>query len=410
MATVRELVTTWGFQVDEKPLQQLEHSFKRLSLGVAGLYGYISSGATTLFGLAAHTAEVGHEAADTAEKVGTTAEKLQELEYAAKRSHVETETLTMGLRLLSMHALKAAQGSSESMMAFDNLGISIRDGSGHLKTSDQILKDVSARFSKMPDGIIKTGMAQQLFGRAGANLIPMLNKGTEGLKNYAAQARQFGIILDAGAIRQSETFMRTLGDMKAVLEGVSRTVGLALMPIITDAVKQFTSWFMLNRRMITQNVVGFFRDMVPQIRQVADITFRLATGIISVIKFMGGLRNAIMIGAAAWAAYAVAMAFATGGLSLVAGATALAAVGGLGALAYGLYGSHGADTAGGNSYKPVGGSSKTSVQHNVFQTKIEVKGGGGNKFNNDALANGIAEQLEKLHHKTALNIKNPVER
>ena len=92
MPSVRELVTTWGFQVDTKPLTQLDKTLHGLKTAVNTL---ITGFALKEFWkLIESTAEAGHEAELTAQKVGVNADKLQAMQYAAKLVNVSQEEMS----------------------------------------------------------------------------------------------------------------------------------------------------------------------------------------------------------------------------------------------------------------------------------------------------------------------------
>ena len=91
----------------------------------------------------------------------------------------------------------AAGGLSEDMeelglngkgasKAFADLGIALRNSDGSIRATDQVMLDVADRFAKMPDGVEKTTLAMQIFGKSGAALIPMLNGGRESVEKLQA--------------------------------------------------------------------------------------------------------------------------------------------------------------------------------------------------------------------------------
>ena len=47
-------------------------------------------------------------------------------------------------------------------------------------------------FAAMPDGIQKTALATQIFGKAGLDLLPMLNLGSAGLAELQEKAGDYG--------------------------------------------------------------------------------------------------------------------------------------------------------------------------------------------------------------------------
>ena len=58
-----------------------------------------------------------------------------------------------------------------------------------------MLKDVAAVFKDMPNGAEKSTLAVQLFGRSGLDMIPMLNKGADGIADLEAKTAAYGLTL-----------------------------------------------------------------------------------------------------------------------------------------------------------------------------------------------------------------------
>lgn len=63
------------------------------------------------------------------------------------------------------------------------------------KTTDAVILQLADRFKEMPAGAEKAALAVDLFGRSGLDLIPILNKGSEGFKESMEAAKRFGAVL-----------------------------------------------------------------------------------------------------------------------------------------------------------------------------------------------------------------------
>ena len=70
----------------------------------------------------------------------------------------------------------ATDPADKNAKAFKALGISVKDNEGNLRSSEEVFLDVADKFSKMEDGAGKTTLAIKLFGKSGADLIPLLNQ------------------------------------------------------------------------------------------------------------------------------------------------------------------------------------------------------------------------------------------
>src|SRR6266404_1288500 len=116
--------------------------------------------------------------------IGISTQKLSELQYAAKLSGVDD--IVQPLERLARAAGQAEQGNTKLIAAFDKLHVSLTD----LKTltPDQVFARIADEIAKYGDGLGKTAIVQQIFGRGSAQLIEQLNKGSEGLKEASAEA------------------------------------------------------------------------------------------------------------------------------------------------------------------------------------------------------------------------------
>jgi hypothetical protein len=130
--TVRELFTTWGFDIDEAPLKRVEGSIanmkKSLALARVGIGALVAG----VLGAAKYTADAGDEAVNTAQKLGLMVEEYQELAYAVRISDVEQGSFTSGMNILATTARSAAEGGKEAAKALAAVGVSARDSNGRL--------------------------------------------------------------------------------------------------------------------------------------------------------------------------------------------------------------------------------------------------------------------------------------
>src|SRR5262245_1340871 len=118
---------------------------------------------------------------DMSQRLGVSAEALQELGHAAGLSGSSLEGVSTGLRMLSRTALQAKDGSDEAKKALRSVRLDagkLVDGS---LTLDDALVQVADKFAGMPDGAKKSALAMKVFGRSGADLIPLLNEGSQGI-------------------------------------------------------------------------------------------------------------------------------------------------------------------------------------------------------------------------------------
>jgi hypothetical protein len=220
---------------------KIEGIAKRVGGGIlTGLIGGLSVSAFA--GLIKGAANYADEMGKAAQRTGTTTEFISALAHGAKLADVEFDELTKSIGGFNKNIAEAAKGSNSAKEPFEALGINIRNANGSLKTNEQLLGEVADRFQKMPDGIQKSALAQDLFTKSGAKLIPLLNGGSEGIKQFTAEAQRMGLIVTGEAAAAAEKFNDDLTRLQASAKGVGLAVGGAMVPAfgeLTKAILEF---------------------------------------------------------------------------------------------------------------------------------------------------------------------------
>jgi hypothetical protein len=172
-------------------------------------------------------------------KLGIPVEQLSALAYAADLSDVSFESLSKGVAKLSKNMVEAAaKPTSEAANAFKALGVSVKDSDGKLKSSQEVMGEVADKFAGLKDGAGKTAVSIALFGRAGADLIPMLNDGKDGLKSMSDEAQQWGIIFDAKTGKAAEAFNDNLTRLGYAWKGIIVQSVSQVLPTLVEVSNQ----------------------------------------------------------------------------------------------------------------------------------------------------------------------------
>jgi hypothetical protein len=162
---------------------------------------------------------------------GVAVEELSKLKYAAELSDVSSEALGKSMGKLSKAMVAAAtEGASPAAQAFAAMGIAVKNQDGTLRSSSDVLSDIAGKFAGYKDGAEKTSLAIQLFGKAGAAMIPLLNQGKDGLQEAADEAEKFGLVLDKKTALAAEAFNDNLKRMDSIKQGLYMTITARLLP------------------------------------------------------------------------------------------------------------------------------------------------------------------------------------
>lgn len=171
---------------------------------------------------------------EMAQRTGIAVESLSLLVPAAELSAVSTEKFEAGLKKLATGMLEAATGSEASAQNFDALGVAVQNQDGTLRDSEQVLLDLADRFQAMPDGAEKAALAVDIFGKAGAEMIPFLNQGREGIGALKQEAAELGLQLSADTAAQAGNFNDALDKLKLATQSIGNQIIASLLPALND--------------------------------------------------------------------------------------------------------------------------------------------------------------------------------
>jgi len=171
--------------------------------------------------------------AKASKAIGVPVGELSALRYAAEQNGLAFETLASGLQTLSQRIVEAAQNAkSQAAQAFEALGISVRDASGNLKSTQGVFLEIADAFSRLEDGATKTTAATRLLGSAGGQLISMLNEGSFSVKALTTEAEQLGLVLDQQTTEAAQRLTRALDSSNKSLSSLEARIVTATIPIL----------------------------------------------------------------------------------------------------------------------------------------------------------------------------------
>lgn len=202
------------------------------SLG-ADLAGVLSVGMVTKF--VADTIAMQDSLGKMAQKTGITVEALSELRVAAELSDTSLEAVSKGVKQLSQTMVQAEDATSKAAKLMKAMGVDLAAGTG------PALAKIADTFAKLPDGPTKAALAVELFGKAGMDMIPMLNEGSKGLANAADEARKFGLVVSGDTAAAAQQLADNLKLVKMSTESMVNVLmqqGGDAMVRITKAMKE----------------------------------------------------------------------------------------------------------------------------------------------------------------------------
>lgn len=207
---------------------KVQGGFKSLASSAGGLGGALGSlvplaTGAGLVAMAKGAIDTADNLAKMSAKTGVSVEQLSKFKQAADLGGSSIEGVSSAMLKLNKGL---AGGTGPAADALSKLGISATDASGKLKTTDQVMLEVADKFKAMPDGAEKSALAMQLFGKSGAEMIPMLNGGRKSIEGLSAT-------MSTDFAKKAEVFNDKITTIQSKLMELAVNLGSALMPAFT---------------------------------------------------------------------------------------------------------------------------------------------------------------------------------
>lgn len=196
--------------------------------------------------------------AKTSDKLGIQSERLIELDLAARRTGVGTNTLTMALQRMIRRVSEAARGTGEAKDALVELGFDAQ-ALAAMAPDEQFIAIAEAMRQVTNDGD-QVRLAMRLFDSEGVALVNTLALGREGLMAYAKQARDMGKTLDREALRKVEEANDAISSMKDAAAAAGGTLAVELAPHIVKVADTMTKAIP-----VISAFTGNFRDVIMEV-------------------------------------------------------------------------------------------------------------------------------------------------
>jgi len=288
MAVVNELVTQFSFVGDLAPQREFNENLKLSLALLAGVGAALIGAAGGVFAFVASNTEAADALGDMYNETGIAVESIQELGFAAMLSGSSTEAMSASLNGLSKVAGDAARGLGRGKKAFDELGISVKDASGNVKTADVLFNELRESFARL--GTDK-GTQKSMIASLGLDpsTLQLLNASSEEIGLMTEKARALGIVT-ADQVAIAADFHDSLDTAKFAVSALSQQIAIGLAPSTQRITDGFTEFLIANKDLIKDGLqylgevinatAGFFVRMTPIALALgaAFLVAQLATG------------------------------------------------------------------------------------------------------------------------------------
>lgn len=288
MAVVNELVTKFSFVGDLAPQRDFNENLKLSLALLTGLGAVVLGAAGGMLAFVAANTEAADGLNDMNAETGISVESIQELGFAALLTGSSTEAMSASLSGLSKVAGDAARGLGRGRKAFEDLGISVKDASGNVKTADVLFNELRESFARLGTS---RGEQKSIIASLGLDpsTLQLLNATSEEIGELAEKARALGIVTTDQA-KVAADFNDSLDTAKFAVGALSQQIAINLAPSTQRITDGFTEFLIANKDLIRDGLqylgevitstAGFIVRMTPLVLALggAFLVAQLATG------------------------------------------------------------------------------------------------------------------------------------
>lgn len=235
---------------------------------VSAAGGYVRS----LVAMGQAQAEVIDQQSKLAARLGMTYGEFAGLALAGDLAGVGMDKIAMAATKADVAFVKAQQGSKTAQAGFASLGLSLADLSG--MSAAERFEAIASAIAALPTEAQRSAAAVQMFGRAGAELLPLFAGGAEGIRQAAEQAERLGLALTTAQGQDVEAMNDAFTLAGQAINGVVQQIVAYLAPAVKAVSDQFT------------NLVGSIGG--------ANIGQAIGDGILQGARFLAGVGDYII--------------------------------------------------------------------------------------------------------------------
>jgi hypothetical protein len=258
-------------------------------LAVTAIGGAAIGAVAGLTALVKSVADTADEMRDLSQVTGVSTEALSGLGLAAEKSGSSLEGVAGSFKNMQRAIADATAGSKEANEALAALGVSAEE----LRTlsPEQQFETLAKAITSIEDPAQRAKLAMQVFGKAGTELMPVLNAvAEEGIGALTQRARDLGIVIESQTAEQADQFNDALTELAAVGKGLAIQLGSALLPLFVDVAKTILEAAVAVTKFLRETglITGIAQAIRIALAPVVEVVRALSAAFISVSQALRG--------------------------------------------------------------------------------------------------------------------------
>ena len=219
-------------------LGKIPASTAAAAAGIAAVVAIVIKLEKKLMDVTNETAAAAKELEALSLQTGVSTTDLQAFQYAEDFIGVSSDQLADSLKDLTTKMSDAANGNEETAAKFDQLGVSIYDAQGNLRSSYDVFLDVIDGLGEMSNQAERDALAMSLINESAQQLNPLIEQGSGSLKKYADEAENVGYILSNDQLKALTAVDEAQNRLLKSQEAVTKQISAEYAPYMSDALNE----------------------------------------------------------------------------------------------------------------------------------------------------------------------------
>lgn len=206
----------------------------------------------------------------TSKTLQMSAESTQRWDYVAKMAGGSIEQMTTGFQKLNVNAYAALTGTKEAQRTFNLLGVSLNDTNGNLKSTSQLVEDTILALSDIKNPTERAALAQKLFGRSGADLLPILSQGKDAIRAQLKEAEKYGQVMSNEMVAKLDEAGDSMQRMNTSVKIMNAEIAGALAPTFIALANAIAKAASAIRSFVNPNTSEQIQRLERDIKRIKD--------------------------------------------------------------------------------------------------------------------------------------------
>ena len=202
-----------------------------ISVSGAAVVGIITGIVVALGKMAIDTAQTADNLLTLSSTTGISTDALQEFEYASELLDVSSDTMQGSMTKMIRSMDNARDGSSGAAEAFKTLRVRITDSRGQLQDANTVFYQTIDALGNIKNETERDALAMEIFGRSARDLNPLIEAGSDRLKELGVEAHNVGYVMSNETLQQFGQLDDAMQRMSKQGDALKNSLALAMLPL-----------------------------------------------------------------------------------------------------------------------------------------------------------------------------------